>query len=187
MPNGSAGIKCTKAIWNCIKKHLSKPVNEDIHYYSDIPEKQIRLLGPVVPCAEYALPSSSRLGENAVLAAKEQPECRAVILRCNGAVCMGVTDHEALETAETLEDVARRVYERRCGEKVLTEAGPEFVSESEGRYRLHIRTPYVMEMSCRAKTLQPFMTELTLRIFRSPVPVPSTLPPPQSLTNSCSL
>lgn len=130
-----------------------------IHYYSDIPEKQIRLLGPVVPCAEYALPSSSRLGENAVLAAKEQPECRAVILRCNGAVCMGVTDYEALETAETLEDVARRVYERRCGEKVLTEAGPEFVSESEGRYRLHIRTPYVMEMSRRAKTLQPYLDE----------------------------
>ena len=129
-------------------------------YYRDIPEKHIRTLGPVVPCAEYGVSTTAKLAKGVAAAAKGQPECRALLIQCHGAVCMGRDGAEALEAALDLEDVCRRGYERRCGESVLTEEGPQLVSESEGRYRIHIRTPYVMEMSRRGRTVYPYLDDV---------------------------
>ncbi|MBN2443480.1 MAG: class II aldolase/adducin family protein [Spirochaetales bacterium] len=65
-----------------------------------------KLLGIEVPCAPYALPTTSRLARS-VQKTLVKFKTRAVLLANHGAVCMGKSMAEAVEVAVTLEEAAR--------------------------------------------------------------------------------
>ena len=118
------------------------------------------LLGPDVPNAQYGLSSTVKLAKNVAFAAKEHPDSKAILLRHHGTVCMGADEQEAMEVARTLEAVCGRLYEKRCGEKIQKEEGTSFGREWQDGWLIHSRTPYVMEMSRRGKTLKPYLDDM---------------------------
>ena len=118
------------------------------------------LLGPEVPNAEYGLSSTTKLAKNVAFAAKEHPDSKAILLRHHGTVCMGADEQEAMDIAYALETVCGRLYEKRCGEKILSDEGTSFGREWQDGWLIHSRTPYVMEMSRRGKTLKPYLDDM---------------------------
>ena len=63
------------------------------------------ILGPRVPCARYALPSTKALARNVREAAASEPRCPAVLLRSHGALLMGPDEEAAFAAAAELERV----------------------------------------------------------------------------------
>lgn len=79
-----------------------------------------RVLGSLVPCAAYALPTTSSLARSVgkVLASLATSSCTAILLANHGAVCLGADAMQALETAIALEDFSREAVQaalRRAG------------------------------------------------------------------------
>lgn len=70
------------------------PIIEDI----------VQIIGGSVNCAEYALPGTQQLADNAVRALNGR---KAVLLANHGAVCWGKTLEDALTVAEILEKAAQ--------------------------------------------------------------------------------
>ena len=125
-----------------------------------VTEEERKILGPVVPCAQYGLSSTAKLAKNVAWAAKKNPEAKAILMRHHGVACMGADEQEAMEVARTLELVCGRIYEKRCGEKIQIEGGTTFGREWQEGWLIHSRTPYVMEMSRRGKTLKPYLDDM---------------------------
>ena len=127
-------------------------------------EQERGILGPMIPCAYYGLSSTKRLAKNVAAAAKDHPDSQTVLLRYHGAVCMGASDEAALQAADVLETVCGRIYEKRTGEKLTARmASGEMnwqIHVKNGIYRIHTRTPYVMEMSRRGKTVYPYLDDM---------------------------
>lgn len=123
-------------------------------------EEERSLLGNVIPCASYGLSSTRRLAKNVARTVQENPGSRAVLMRYHGAVIMGEDDETAFRAADALETVCGRIYEKKCGEAILTEGGPRAVRQKDGSVRIHVRTPYVIEMSRRGKTVMPYLDDM---------------------------
>lgn len=72
-----------------------------------------RVLGPVVPCAAYALPTTAALARSVgrLLSSHSLSSCHALLLANHGAVCLGTDAMRALEAAITLEDFSRGTVE----------------------------------------------------------------------------
>lgn len=140
-----------------------------------VTEEERELLGAIVPCAEYGMSSTAKLARAVAYQAKINPDCRAILMRFHGAVCMGADEQEAMAVAKALEAVCGRVYEKRCGEKILTEEGISFSREWQDGWLVHTRTPYVMEMSRRGKTLKPYLDDMA-QIGGLSIPCVGSLP-----------
>lgn len=125
-----------------------------------VTEEERNILGPVVPCAQYGLSSTAKLAKNVAMAAKKNPEAKAILMRHHGVACMGADEQAAMKVARTLEEVCGRIYEKRCGEKIQAEGGTTFGWEWQEGWMIHCRTPYVMEMSRRGKTLKPYLDDM---------------------------
>lgn len=125
-----------------------------------VTEEERNILGPVVPCAQYGLSSTAKLAKNVAMAAKKNPEAKAILMRHHGVACMGADEQAAMKVARTLEEVCGRIYEKRCGEKIQAEGGTTFGREWQEGWMIHCRTPYVMEMSRRGKTLKPYLDDM---------------------------
>lgn len=134
----------------------------------------VMLLGTEVPCAKYALSSTKQLASHVIHAASEHPAAKAVLMRKHGAVCMGIGMNEAFTIAETLEDICGRIYERRCMQKLPSGNDPEAVTQlnthdpldadynldpEDAYVVLHVRTPFVMEMSRRGKSVPSYLDD----------------------------
>ena len=140
-----------------------------------VAEEERELLGDIVPCAVYAMASTVKLAKAVAYQAKLYPDCRAILMRFHGTVCMGADEQEAMAVARALETVCERLYEKRCGEKILTEEGISFGREWQDGWLIHSRTPYVMEMSRRGKTLQPYLDDMA-QIGGLSIPCVGSLP-----------
>ncbi|MBR6504023.1 MAG: class II aldolase/adducin family protein, partial [Firmicutes bacterium] len=140
-----------------------------------VTEEERAILGPVVPCAEYGLSSTVKLAKNVAYEARTEPEARAILMHHHGVVCMGSDEQEAMAIAKTLETVCGRIYEKRCGEKILTGTGSILGREWQDGWLIHTRTPYVMEMSRRGKTLKPYLDDMA-QIGGINIPCVGTLP-----------
>ena len=87
----------------------------------DIPAKDAKVLGPIVPVGAYGMPSTGALREGVAAAVEANPESKAVIMKHHGALCMGASLDEAFKIAETLEALCAkevgRLTEFACGKK----------------------------------------------------------------------
>ncbi|NLL62829.1 MAG: class II aldolase/adducin family protein [Ruminococcaceae bacterium] len=70
--------------------------------------KHEKILGPVIPCAAYAMPSTNTLRDNVAHEMLQHPDAKAFILRHHGAVCIGTDYDDAFKVAETLEDFCKK-------------------------------------------------------------------------------
>lgn len=119
-----------------------------------------KILGPVIPCARYGLSSTKTLAGNVAKAAKANPESAAVLMKHHGAVVMGRDEEEAFRAAFALEEVSGRIYEKKCNEKIMTGPGKAEAWESIYGNMLHVRTPYVMEMSRRGRSVPAYLDDM---------------------------
>lgn len=120
------------------------------------------ILGGVIPCAKYGLSSTKRLTNNVAKAAKANPKASAILMKHHGAAIMGVTDDDAFRAADALEEVCGKIYERRCGEKILREEAGTKAWESIYGSMLQVKTPYVMEMSRRGKRVYAYLDDMAM-------------------------
>ena len=67
-----------------------------------------KILGDVVPCAEYGMPSTGKLRRNVVKAFHSHPESKAVLMKYHGTVCMGKDLENSFEIAQALEKIRCR-------------------------------------------------------------------------------
>ena len=88
------------------------------------------ILGPRVPCARYALPSTKALARNVREAAASEPRCPAVLLRSHGALLMGPDEEAAFAAAAELERV--------CAAR-LPQPGPDGTADFGSSERLGTR------------------------------------------------
>lgn len=120
------------------------------------------ILGHVIPCAKYGLSSTEMLASNVARAAKRNPESSTILMKHHGAVTMGKDEEEAFRAAFALEEVSGRIFEKKCNQKILTEAGESKEWESIYGYMIHVETPYIMEMSRRGKTVNAYLDDMAM-------------------------
>lgn len=72
----------------------------------------VPILGEKVPTAQYGISSTNWLANCATRALGAFPECRAMLLRNHGVVCLGRDHTDAFAIAHILEEAARERYNR---------------------------------------------------------------------------
>ena len=128
-----------------------------------IGEDDKAILGGRIPCAKYGLSSTKTLTDNVAKAAAANPGCSAILMKHHGAAVMGATDDEAFRVADALERVCGSIFERRCGEKIMTEPGREPRGWwSVFGYLYHVETPYIMEMSRRGRRVYSYLDDMAM-------------------------
>ena len=75
------------------------------------------LLGKRVPCAAYGLPGTEKLRQAVVEELAAWPDCRALLLRRHGALCLGRDMEDAFAAAQALEEVCEARVRDRLGEQ----------------------------------------------------------------------
>lgn len=91
-------------------------------------EDMVQIVGGRVECAEYALPGTQELADNAVAALNGK---KAVLLANHGAVCWGKSLEDALMVAEILEKTAQiAIICQQCGGAVELSAEDSEVMHS---------------------------------------------------------
>ena len=75
------------------------------------------LLGKRVPCAAYGLPGTEKLRQAVMEELAAWPDCRALLLRRHGALCLGRDMEDAFAAAEALEEVCEARVRDRLGEQ----------------------------------------------------------------------
>lgn len=102
------------------------------------------ILGEIVPCAAYGMSTTNKLRKRVAEIVCNYPDCRAVLMKYHGTICMGNSLENAFEIATTLEKMAQEVYESVCGayKKQLRQIpeygkswrkGNEFIFECNGK------------------------------------------------------
>lgn len=117
-------------------------------------------LGAVIPCAEYGLSSTKKLAKNVAKAVVKNTQAKAVLMRCHGAVIAGRKAEETLQAAKDLETVCGKIYEKKCGEAIAREQDETLERELPGGSFIHVRTPFILEMSKRGKELAPYLDDM---------------------------
>ncbi len=74
-----------------------------------------RILGDIVPCAAYGMPSTGKLRKAVAAAVRNYPESKAVLMKYHGTVCMGSDLENSFEIAQALERLAEERYRKACG------------------------------------------------------------------------
>lgn len=99
---------------------LRKDVNFIVHthqlYASAVcaEEFSIKLSdGTFVPCAEYGLPSTSKLQNNCLKVFKDFPNANMILMAKHGVVTFGSTMKQALDNAEYLEKECKKQFNKR--------------------------------------------------------------------------
>ncbi len=75
---------------------------------TDLLDKASKVLGPKVPVADYGMPSTDKLRKAVAATVEANPQCKAVIMKHHGALCLGADYDEAFKVAETLEEACNR-------------------------------------------------------------------------------
>ncbi len=91
------------------------------------------ILGDVVPCADYGMPSTGKLRKGVAAAVCNYPDCKAVLMKYHGTVCLGSDLENSFEIAQALERIAEERYLEACGQNGEAKAGAEDYGSSERR------------------------------------------------------
>ncbi len=76
-----------------------------------------RILGDIIPCADYGMPSTGKLRKGVAAAVRNHPGSKAVLMKYHGALCMANDFEHSFEIAQTLEKIAVERYRKVCGLK----------------------------------------------------------------------
>ncbi len=125
-----------------------------------VTKEERAVLGGFVPCAEYGLSSTKKLAKNVSKAVVKHPQSKAVLMKAHGAVLLGRDEELAMEQARVLETVCAKIYEKKCGEIIDRHSGDTYERDLPGGAFLHVRTPFVMEMSKRGKEMGPYLDDM---------------------------
>ncbi len=146
-----------------------------------------RILGPEIPCAEYGLSSTKKLKNNVANAIEGHPDCKSVLMKYHGALCMGSDYDNAFQVAFALEKVSDFRFREMCKSAVspqeLTTANQ---SENKERFYtifeesfdpdfekrraiydlkgvnciIYSHTPYVKIMASKKRDMKPYIDDL---------------------------
>lgn len=79
-------------------------------------EEYQKVLGDIIPCAAYGMPSTNKLRKAVAKAVGDYPNSKAVLMKYHGTVCMGNNLENSFEIARTLENIAEEKYQEACKE-----------------------------------------------------------------------
>ncbi len=82
----------------------------------EVPYRMLSTLGPVVPVADYGMPSTDTLRKGVEAAYINYPNSTAIIMKHHGAVCLGKDMAHAFKVAEVLEDTCKKEVGKICME-----------------------------------------------------------------------
>ena len=116
-------------------------------------------LGWFLSTANYGMSSSGPLAANVRRALRRNPDAKAFLMKNHGALCMGATYEEAFHAVDTLEKVCGRIFEERCECEIPTACGELLEGEIDKGYMMHVRTPFIMEMSKRGKSIRAYLDD----------------------------
>ena len=116
-------------------------------------------LGAIIPTAQYGISSTKPLAANVRRAIRRNPDANVFLMKSHGALCFGADYEEAFKAAYTLEKVCGRIFEIRCGCKMPTESGALLEGEIDKGYMIHVRTPFIMAMSRRGKSVNAYLDD----------------------------
>lgn len=86
-----------------------------------------KILGKIIPCAAYGMPSTKKLRKKVAKVVNDYPNSKAVLMKFHGTVCMGNSLENSFEIARTLENVAEEKYQEACKEnKTKTNHIPDY-------------------------------------------------------------
>ncbi len=92
-----------------------------------IHEEYQKILGDMIPCAAYGMPSTNKLRKAVEKAISDYPNSKAVLMKYHGTVCMGNSLENSFEIARTLENIAEAKYQEACIEnKTKTISIPDY-------------------------------------------------------------
>lgn len=89
-----------------VNASVLSPIGRNIN----VPQKAAKIIGPVIPCAAYGMPSTGKLRAGVAEAIRSYPQAKSVIMKHHGALCMGADYDEAFNISATLEEV--------CGKEI---------------------------------------------------------------------
>lgn len=81
----------------------------------DLAPKYAKVLGPKVPVGAYGMPSTGALRKGVAAAVEANPDCKAIIMKHHGALCLGEDFDESFAVAAALEDVCGKELGRVAG------------------------------------------------------------------------
>ncbi|MFA9376025.1 MAG: class II aldolase/adducin family protein [Lachnotalea sp.] len=73
-----------------------------------------KVLGEIVPCAGYGMPSTNKLRKEVAAAIKVHSFSKAILMKYHGTLCMGNDMEHSFEIAQTLEQLATEKYLSIC-------------------------------------------------------------------------
>lgn len=134
----------------------------------DLANLQDSVLGDVVPCADYGMPSTKKLCHAVTEAIAMERDCRAVLMMRHGTLCMGETFEHAFQIAEQLELVCRKIYdesvdlsrmaEGRTGDGAL--GSDSFAEDKAVGFCLWEKDPAVLLAARQGRELRPYLDDL---------------------------
>lgn len=86
-------------------------VGNDLKVYNNEYKK---ILGDMVPCAAYGMPSTGKLRNRVAAVVCNYPDSKAVLMKHHGTLCMGNSIENSFEVAQTLEKIAEEMYRKVC-------------------------------------------------------------------------
>ncbi len=77
-------------------------------------DKYKNVLGDVVPCAAYAMPSTGKLRKNIAEVVCAYPDSKAILMKNHGTICVGKDLDNSFEIAQALESMSKEIYDKAC-------------------------------------------------------------------------
>ncbi len=93
----------------------------------------VSVLGPVVPNAEYGMPSTGKLKKAVDAAIEANPASKAFLMRHHGTVCIGTDYDDAFNVVNTLEDFCKEVMANDIGSDDLAATYTDKIVPAENR------------------------------------------------------
>ena len=69
-----------------------------------------KILGDIIPCADYGMPSTKKLRRKISEALNNNPDSKAVIMKHHGTICIGYDLKDTFDVAAVLEKIAEEKY-----------------------------------------------------------------------------
>jgi len=122
-------------------------------------EEERAALGASIPTAGYGISSTKPLAANVRRAIRRNPDANTFLMKNHGALCVGADYEAAFRAAYALETVCGRIFEIRCGCRMPKEEGKLLEGKIDKGYMVHARTPFILAMSRRGKSILAYLDD----------------------------
>lgn len=123
------------------------------------------LLGNLVPCGSYGMPSTKKLQQGVESAMVQYPNAPAILMRQHGALCMAETFEQAFEIAQSLEEASKEIFDRavQIPKGIQADAGSLLKELHNACPALHFNVETddaIQAVAAWGKTLYPHLDDL---------------------------